>query len=235
MKHGERDPNLASLLLVYVSWICISVLTPQLNRLIDFGRINSYILPAVRMALMFFAAYAYVRAYEKASFSSGFNFRIREIARNLGWALVFFAIAAIVLGGYQLGVVMPLTERVLTASASPAQASVPSLSERVIQYIYVVYEGIIEVLIFIGFLFDRLARRWGLLAALIVSNIAFALWHYDYWRDGWLSGTLMVFLSFLVGLITSLSYYKAKNSLSPIFCHTLIDTPNAIRELLGMM
>ena len=45
----------------------------------------------------------------------------------------------------------------------------------------------------------------------------------------------MVFLSFLVGIITSLSYYRTKNSLSPIFCHTLIDTPNAIRELRGMI
>jgi membrane protease YdiL (CAAX protease family) len=173
--------------------------------------------------------------YEKTSFSSGFNFRFRDIARNFGWALVFFAIAAVVLGGYQLGVVVPLTQRVLTASAGPAQASIPSLDERVIQYVYVVYEGIIEVLIFIGFLFDRLAKRWGLWAALIAANVAFALWHYDYWRDGWFHGTLMVFLSFLVGVITSLNYFKTKNSLSPIFCHTLIDAPNAIRELLGIM
>jgi len=235
MNRGANDRNLAPLLSVYVSWICISILTPQLNRLIDFQRINPYLLPVARMTLMFLVTYVFVRTREKASFSSGFNFRFREIARNFGWALAFFAVAAVVLGGYQLGVVMPLTERVLTASASPAQASIPPFDKRVIQYVYVVYEGIIEVLIFIGFLFDRLARRLGLFAAIIVGNVAFALWHYDYWRAGWLNGTLMVFLSFLVGVITSLSYYRTKNSLSPIFCHTFIDTPNAIRELLGMI
>lgn len=41
-------------------------------------------------------------------------------------------------------------------------------------------------------------------------------------------------LTFLAGAAISLSTIKTRNSLSPIICHTLIDSPVSIRTLLGI-
>jgi membrane protease YdiL (CAAX protease family) len=109
------------------------------------------------------------------------------------------------------------------------------IGDRIIEFAYVLYEGIVEVLLFIGFLLDRLERRVGATAAVLLSNVVFALWHYAYWRQGALAGTLMILFAFIAGSITSLNYLKTRNSLSPVICHTLIDAPNSIRELLGMV
>ena len=222
-------------LLIYVSWIAIEQASPYLNRIFDFRKIHPWLLPAIRMTLLFLVTYACVKYYEKRSFGDGFNFAFRHIGRNILWAFVFFIVGGLVIMAYQMLIVKPLTAKVLTASSSLASEPAKSFLHRLFEYLYIVYEGIIEVLIFIGFLYDRLARKWSMPLALVVANLAFALWHYDYWRQGWLEGTLMMVLTFLAGSITTLNYVKTKNSLSPVICHTLIDSPNSIRILLGIL
>jgi membrane protease YdiL (CAAX protease family) len=187
------------------------------------------------MTLVFLATYAYISGIEKKSFAAGFNFSFRKIGKNIIWAFIFSLIALAVLAGYQFLIVRPLASKILEASVTGSEGMSKAFSERLIVYFYVVYEGIIEVLIFIGFLLDRLAIRWGWAGALAASNFCFALWHYAYWRNGLLEGTLMVVLTFIAGIIISLSYLKTKNSLSPTICHFLVDSPMAISELLGMM
>jgi len=228
-------PNLLGVGLVVLSWFVILEFVPYLNRLFDFRRLNENIIPAVRMTLMFLATYAYVSRIEKKSFAAGFNFSFRKIGKNIIWAFIFSWIALAVLAGYQFLIVRPLASKTVEASAAASEGVSEVFSERLIVYVYVVYEGIIEVLIFIGFLLDRLAIRWGWAGALAVGNLCFALWHYGYWRNGLLEGTLMVVLTFMAGVIISLSYLKTKNSLSPTICHFLVDSPMAIRELLGMV
>ncbi len=137
--------------------------------------------------------------------------------------------------GYQFLIVKPLTENIIQASGAISHGEIRPFYERLIEYLYIVYEGIIEVIIFIGFLLDRLAKKWKWPAALILGNILFALWHYSYWSKGWLEGSLMIILTFLAGLIVSLSYVKTENTLSPVICHTLVDSPASIRILLGLI
>lgn len=235
MKGEKKEGNFLFIFLIYVSWIVIEQVTPYLNQAFDFRKIHPWLLPAIRMTLLFLVTYAYVKYYERKSFAEGFNFAFRNIGRNIMWAFVFFLVGGLVIMAYQMLVVKPLTAKVLTASSSPSAEPAKSFFHRLFEYLYIVYEGIIEVFIFIGFLYDRLARKWSLPMALIVANLAFALWHYDYWRQGWLEGSLMIVLTFLAGLITTLNYVKTKNSLSPVICHTFIDSPNSIRILLGVM
>lgn len=235
MEEKIKTSHLGFVFLIYIFWLFIDYLYPFLNRLYDFRSINQWILPAVRMALMLFVTYFFIRFYEKKTFSSGFNFAFEKFGKNILWALIFFVVAGVVLMGYQFLIVKPLTKKVMEASSAISHGDVKPFYERLIEYLYIVYEGIIEVFIFIGFLLDRLAKKWKWSVALIVGNILFALWHYNYWSKGWLEGSLMVILTFLAGIIVSLSYVKTKNTLSPVLCHTLVDSPASIRILLGLM
>jgi len=230
-----KKPSLFRIFLVALSWFAIQEFVPYMSRLFDFQKLEATIIAAFGMTLMFLTTYLYVRGYEKKSFSEGFNFSFKQIGKNIIWAFVFSLIAIAVLAGYQLLIVMPLTKKVVEASAVAPEGLSKALWERLVEYLYVVYEGVIEVLIFIGFFLDRLAKRWGWFAAVVSSNLVFALWHYSYWKKGLLEGTLMVALTFIAGTFISLSYLKARNSLSPTICHFLVDSPNAVRELLGMM
>jgi membrane protease YdiL (CAAX protease family) len=230
-----KTSHLTYVFFIYIFWLLIDYFLPYVNRLYDFRSINKWILPAVRMALMFLVTYLFVRFYEKKTFSSGFNFAFERFGKNILWAFVFFVIAGIVLMGYQFLIVKPLTKKVIEASGAISPGELKPFYERLIEYIYIVYEGIVEVFIFIGFLLDRLAKKWKWPVALVVGNVLFALWHYNYWRKGWLEGSLMVILTFLAGIIVSLSYVKTKNTLSPVICHTLVDSPSSIRILLGLM
>jgi membrane protease YdiL (CAAX protease family) len=187
------------------------------------------------MTFMFLATYFYVKFYEKKSFSEGFNFSFKSLGRNVLWALVFTVIDALALHTYLFLIVKPLTKEVIIASSGIGQQAPPPFWSRLIEYLYIVYEGIIEVFIFIGFLFDRLWKRWGWPLALLVGNIAFGLWHYSYWSKGLLEGSLMIILTIISGIIHSINYMKTKNSLSPAITHFLTDSPMAIRILLGMM
>jgi len=136
---------------------------------------------------------------------------------------------------YQFLIVKPLTEKFIQASSGISEEAVRSFGGRLIEFLYIIYEEVIEVFIFVGFLLDRLAKKMNWPFVIIVSNIGFALWHYDYWSKGWLEGSLMILLTFISGVIVSLSYFKTKNSLSPVICGILVDCPNSIRILLGLM
>ena len=104
---------------------------------------------------------------------------------------------------------------------------------RVFEYFYILFEGFVEVLVFIGVLLDRLAKRFGWVFAILTSNLIFALWHYPYWRMGFLPGSLLIVLSFLVGIVISLNYLKTRNTFSSALCHIMVDSPSAIKILLG--
>jgi len=235
MKGEKKYLNLLSIFLVYISWIIITELIPYIKHIYDFHKINRWILPAIRMTLMLLVTFFYARFYEKRSFTSGFNFSFQKIGKNIFWAVIFFVGTGIFVLAYQAFIVKPLTKKFVIASSGISREVARPFIERLIEYLYIVYEGIIEVLIFIGFLLDRLARKWGWTAAIIVSNVAFAFWHFHYWRSGWLNGSLMIILTFLIGVGTSLCYAKTKNSMGPVLLHTMMDSPMSIRILLGMM
>lgn len=220
-------------LLVYASWIALTALTPYLRHLYNFRAINPNLLPAIRMSLLLLLTMFYVRVFERRRFSDAFNLNFRQVARNVLWAVVFFLLATAVVQGYEYVIVRPVLGASVEASGGASDAA-PPLVQRLIEYAYVLYEGIVEVLIFIGFLLDRFAKRWGWGWSLIVTNLGFALWHYPYLRQGWLPGTLMILLTFFAGTAISLSYIKTKNSLSPMICHTLVDLPSEISMLLGV-
>jgi membrane protease YdiL (CAAX protease family) len=231
----EERTNLPALLFVILCWFLITQYAGLLDRLFAFGQIHTYLLPAIRMTLLCLVTYAYVRIYEKRGFRKGFNFSFRKVGRNLIWALVIFALSFLAERLYQLLIVTPLTKRAVEASSGASRESIGPLFDRLVAFGYVVYEGIVEVLIFIGFLLDRLMKKWGVVRALLATNVVFALWHYGYLKNGWLEGSLMIVLTFVIGIIVSLGYVQTRNSLSPIIAHFLVDLPSNVRELLGIL
>lgn len=233
MRQEKGDVNLWKLFGIYLSWLAINELTPRLNQIIDLKKVNHNIWPAVEMALILPVTCAYVRYSENESFLSGFNLSFRNIGQNLLWALLFFSLALAVEAAFQFLVFMPIAQKMVVPSGAVSQEVIRPFLDRLVEYLYVVYEGIIEVLVFIGFLFDRLARKWDWKRALIVSNLGFALWHYNYWSKGRLEGSLTVLMVFIAGSIITLSYWKTRNTLSPLICHTLVDFPSEIRHLMG--
>jgi membrane protease YdiL (CAAX protease family) len=50
---------------------------------------------------------------------------------------------------------------------------------------------------------------------------------------GWLPGSLLIVLTFIAGSLISLNYMKTRNTLSSALCHVFVDSPSAIRILLG--
>ncbi|UCG89117.1 MAG: CPBP family intramembrane metalloprotease [Gemmatimonadota bacterium] len=90
------------------------------------------------------------------------------------------------------------------------------------------------MLVFVGFLLDRLAKRWGWAAAVLVNNAGFAVWHYNYLAQGLLLGGAMMFLTFPAGSVISLAHVKTRNTLSAVICHTLVDSPTSVLILLGI-
>lgn len=225
--------HILSLLLLVISWFAITHFTPVLNKLYDFRSINIWILPYIRMMLMLIVGYLFIAGIEKKKFSDGFNIRFADFGRNLLWAVVFFLITFLAEKIYNWLVMQPLTPEIMTASSSGGKAATEPLGARIFEYFYIVFEGVVEVLVFIGILVDRLAKKWGWTAGIIAGNIIFALWHYSYWRMGFLPGTVLVVLTFIAGTIISLNYMKTRNTLSSALCHIFVDSPSAIKILLG--
>jgi membrane protease YdiL (CAAX protease family) len=235
MAKEKSSFDVVYIFIIYFIWIVITKYIGYLNRLYDFHSINIWILPAIRMTLMLLVPYFYIKFYEQQSFASGFNFRFQKIWKNILWAVVFFFATGIVFYAYQSFIVKPLVKKAVVASSGISPGALKPFVERLIEYLYIVYEGIVEVFVFVGFFLDRLAKKWGWIAAIIISNIGFALWHFSYWSQGWLNGTLMIIMTFIIGVGTSLCYMKTKNTLGPVLLHTMFDSPNAIRILLGVM
>lgn len=230
---NSKQGQLIWLFLLVLSWFAITQFTPLLNKLYDFRSVNPWILAYIRMALMLAVTWAYVSLHEKKSFSEGFNIFFKNFGQILIWAVVFFALAFLAEKLYNALVMKPLIPEMFTASSSGGEAVTHSFGERVFEYLYIVFEGVVEVLVFIGVLVDRLAKKWGWIVSIITGNIIFALWHYPYWRMGPLPGTLLIILTFIVGSIISLNYKKTKNTLSSALCHIFVDSPSAIKILLG--
>jgi hypothetical protein len=132
----KRNPsNLLFVFLIYLGWILIDEFVPYLNRIFDFRKINLWLLPSVRMTLMFLVTYFYVKFYEKQSFSSGFNFSFKKIGKNILWAFVFFIIVGAFAMPYQFLIVKPLTGEMKTASSVVSHNVVNPFVERLIEYL----------------------------------------------------------------------------------------------------
>ncbi len=79
MEGRIRTSHIILVFLVYVSWLLVDYFLPWINRLYDFRSINKWILPTIRMALMFFITYLFVLNYEKKTFFTGFNFAFQRL------------------------------------------------------------------------------------------------------------------------------------------------------------
>jgi membrane protease YdiL (CAAX protease family) len=230
---GGKQGGTLGLLLLVGCWFAITHLVPRLNDLHDFRSTSPWILAYFRMGSMLVVTAAYVSLHEKKPLSEGFNFHLRDIRRSLSWAIIFFAVTFGAEKLYAVLVLEPLVPELGTASSSGGEAVTQSVGARVFEYLYIVFEGMVEVLVFTGVLLDRLARRHGWPSAIVASNVVFALWHYPYWKMGWLPGSLLIVLTFIAGSLISLNYMKTRNTLSSALCHVFVDSPSAIRILLG--
>src|SRR5512135_2113242 len=185
LESSERNRmGLMEVALVVGCWFLLTWLAPSYSRLLPLRRIHPILPAALRMTLMYLVTWLYVRFREKKTFGPGFGFGFHRLGRVILWGVIIALAATAVLQAYQAWVVTPLTRQALQASTEGPAESLPPFGSRLVDYLYVVYEGIVEVLIFIGFLLARLAERWKPWVALVSSNIVFALWHYAYWRKG---------------------------------------------------
>ncbi len=234
---GAAKVDLPLVFLVALSWFALTAATPLLRTGLGLGRLHPTLPAFVRMTLMGLVTWAYVALHERRGFSDGFGYTRRRIGNALLVGVLAAVAATALISAYESWVVAPLARRTLEASSAAAPSggeSVPPFGSRLVEYLYVVYEGFVEVLIFVGFLLDRLARRWKAVPALLVANVVFALWHYSYWRKGALEGSLMIGLTFIAGTLVSLGYLRSRNGWTPTVAHWLIDAPGAIRELAGI-
>jgi membrane protease YdiL (CAAX protease family) len=126
------------------------------------------------MTLMLLIPYIYIKFYEQQSFASGFNYRFQKIWENILWAVIFFLATGIVVYAYQTFIVKSLAKEAVGTSSGISHETVKPFIERLIEYLYIVYEGIVEVLVFVGFFLDCLTKKWGWIAAIIISNIGFS-------------------------------------------------------------
>jgi membrane protease YdiL (CAAX protease family) len=234
--NGDRPPSrLSGIIAVVAAWFALTALTRYIPGVPALRAIHPILPAALRMTLMLLVTWLYIGLREHASFGLGFGFSFAKIGRDVFWGVVIALVAAGAVEGYQALIVKPLTRHAVEASGvREAAEAIRPFGARLIEYLYIVYEGIVEVLVFVGFLLDRLARTWKPVWAVPASNAVFALWHYAYWRQGALEGSLMIGLTFVAGAVISLGYLRTKNSLTPVISHVLVDTPGAIRVLLGL-
>jgi membrane protease YdiL (CAAX protease family) len=236
MPDREHAPDCSPAVLgaVVVGWFALTALGPLYRRIWGLAALHPILPATLRMTLMLLLTWVVIRRVEGRRFAEGFSWTTARLARSIAWGVLVAAAATVVVAAYQALVVVPLMKQTVVASAAAEEAGRAPFWSRFVEYLYIVYEGVVEVLTFIGFLLDRLVRRWGPVRALLATNVVFALWHYGYWRQGLLEGSLMIVLTFLAGTVISLAYLRAGNSVAPTVSHFLVDAPSGLKELFGI-
>lgn len=85
-----------------------------------------------------------------------------------------------------------------------------------------IFAPVMEEVIFRGFFLNRMAYKWGIKPAIIVSSLIFGFGHID------------VVGAFLFGLIMCLLYIKTRSLWTPIIVHALNNTIVTIIQFSGM-
>ena len=224
----QRAVPVPVLLLMFAVWLAITWATPYFNAVVNLRRVDPWLPPAIRMLLILLTTWLVAYLWDDGGLGAIFNLSTRRLGSALGWAIAFAALALVVEKIYEW---LILGSFLNTSSKSPGTNAVPAISRRIFESFYIVLEGVVESLVFVGFLIDRLAKRYGWTFALILGNAAFALWHFGYWKAGLLEGSLLIGMVFVIGSAVALSYKMTKNCLSPIIAHTLVDAPGIGRVL----
>jgi len=151
-----------------------------------------------------------------------FNVGVLEQFRNVQFNfLVMFALMAGLISVLILPIVDPiefikrLTHQQLTIIKFDfALLTAPKINEIMYLFLMVIITPIVEEIVYRGFLFNQLLKKYSLKIALIVSSLIFALIHLRFTGIGFL---------FVYGLFFGYVYYKTNSLIAPILAHFTIN------------
>jgi hypothetical protein len=151
-----------------------------------------------------------------------FNVGILEQFRNVQFKLlILFVLIAVFSSGLVQPLVDPiefikkLTRQQLTIKKFDfALLTTPEIKEIIYLFLMVIITPIVEEIVYRGFLFNQLLKKYSVKIALIASSLIFALIHIRFTGIGFL---------FLYGLFFGYAYYKTKSLIAPILAHFTVN------------
>jgi uncharacterized protein len=151
-------------------------------------------------------------------FNVGVMVQFRKVQFNLLIMIVIMAVFVLIL---VLPIVDPvefikrLTHHQLTIKKFDfALLTTPNINKIIYFFLMVIITPIVEEIVYRGFLFNMLLKKYSLKIALIASSLIFALIHLRFTGIGFL---------FLYGLFFGYVYYKTNSLIAPILAHFTIN------------
>jgi uncharacterized protein len=151
-----------------------------------------------------------------------FNVGVLEQFRKVQfYLLVMFALIAVLISLLIIPIVDPiefikkLSHQQLTIEKFDfALLTTPKIHEIIYFFLMVIITPVVEEIIYRGFLFNMILKKYSFKIALIASSLIFALIHLKFTGIGFL---------FLYGLFFGYAYYKTKSLITPILAHFTIN------------
>lgn len=135
-------------------------------------------------------------------------------------ALILFSIGSSVLVTSFISYILPsLSETFLLEDEKSSVSSFPVFNQALDYLSLIVMAPVVEELLFRGIILNRLATKWGLRKAILISSAMFAVLH------------LAVLGAFLFAICMSILYIKSRTLLVPMAAHAI---NNGFVVLLGM-
>jgi hypothetical protein len=151
-----------------------------------------------------------------------FNVGVLEQFRKVRFKLlVMFVLMAVLISLLILPIIDPidfvrkLSQQQLTIKKFDfALLTAPRINEIIYFFLMVIITPIVEEIVYRGFLFNLLLKKYSVKIAFIASSLIFALIHLRFAGIGFL---------FLYGLFLGYAYFKTKSLIAPILAHFTIN------------
>lgn len=135
---------------------------------------------------------------------------------TLGWALAGTAISFVAIGAY-LGIVDVIGVDALEPVSAIDDSDIWENVHLVVLtgILAILVAPIAEEIFYRGFMLGSMARRWGIVPAVVVSALVFSAVHFDV-------GSLIPFA--IIGVVFALVYIRSRNLTSTILAHMMFNT-----------
>jgi membrane protease YdiL (CAAX protease family) len=151
-------------------------------------------------------------------FNVGVMVQFRKVQFNLLIMIVIMAVFVLILVLPIVDIVefiKRLTHQQLTIKKFDfALLTTPNINKIIYFFLMVIITPVVEEIIYRGFLFNLLLKKYSVKIALIVSSLIFAFFHLRFAGIGYL---------FVYGLFFGYVYYKVNSLIAPILAHFVIN------------
>ena len=160
----------------------------------------------ILLSVLFFISYIKITGHTVAVFS---DITLTGILLAVGCSILFFFLLD--------KLIDPVVDKMFSASAEDYQETLATLRQSpAISFIRVcLFAPIAEEILMRGFIFTGLQNRYGVIVALIVSTILFALLHFNFGQT---------ISSIISGLILGLLYMKTNSLFCCVLAHSLYNS-----------